>query len=117
MEHSVKNTKDLMYGQGANLSFKIAQTFSRASDDVNSIIKNFDQVNHVRRESSKHKRREDSDIFTVIEIVKEINAFNEVPGRTHPNIGSIPKDPISVLNFADLNMWLTKQKKSWINLY
>ena len=23
--------------------------------------------------------------------------FNEVPGRTHPNIGSIPKDLISVL--------------------
>ena len=43
--------------------------------------------------------------------------FNEVPVRTHPNIGSIPKDPISVLNFADLNMWLIKQKKSWINLY
>jgi len=43
--------------------------------------------------------------------------FNEVPGRTNPNIGSIPKDPISVLNFADLNMWLTEQKKSWINLY
>ena len=59
MEHGVKNTKDLMYGQGANLSFKTAQTFSRASDDVMSIMKNFDQKNHVRRESSKHKRRGD----------------------------------------------------------
>ena len=48
---------------------------------------------------------------------KEIKAFNEVPGRTHPSIGSIPKDPISVLNFADLSTWLTKHKKSWINLY
>ena len=117
MEHGVKNTKDLMYGQGANLSFRTAQTLSRASDDVKSIMKNFDQENHVRRESSKHKRREDSDIFIVIDIVKEIKAFNEVPGKTHPNIGSIPKDPISVLNFADLNTWLTKHKRSWINLY
>ena len=106
-----------MYGQGANLSFRTAQTLSRASDDVKSIMKNFDQENHVRRESSKHKRREDSDIFIVIDIVKEIKAFNEVPGKTHPNIGSIPKDPISVLNFADLNTWLTKHKRSWINLY
>ena len=61
-------------------------------------MKNFDQENHVRRESSKHKGREDSDIFTVVDIVKEIKAFNEVPGRTHPYIGSIPKDPISVLS-------------------
>lgn len=38
-------------------------------------------------------------------------------GKTHPNIGSIPKDPISVLDFADLNAWLTKHKKSWINLF
>ena len=37
--------------------------------------------------------------------------FNEVPWRTHPNIGSIPKDPISVLNFPDLNMWLTERKR------
>ena len=35
--------------------------------------------------------------------------FNKVPGGTHASIGSIPKDPISVLNFAD--MWLTRQKK------
>ena len=46
--------------------------------------------------------------------MKEIKAFNEVPGRTHPNIGSIPKDPISVLNFAELNMSLTKQKKELV---
>lgn len=59
IEHDVKDTKDLMYGQGTNLSFKTAQTFSRASDDVKSIMKNFDQENHLRRESSKHKRRDD----------------------------------------------------------
>ena len=80
-------------------------------------MKNFDQEYHARRESSKHKRRQDSDIFTAVDIVKEVKACNEVPGRTHPNISSIPKGPISVLNFTDLNMWLTKQKKSWINLY
>ena len=89
----------------------------RASDYVKSIMKNFDQEYHARRESSKHKRRQDSDIFTAVDIVKEVKACNEVPGRTHPNISSIPKGPISVLNFTDLNMWLTKQKKSWINLY
>ena len=117
MEHGVRDTKQLMYGQGANLSFQTAQTYSRASDDVKSIMVNFDQANNVRRESTKHKRREDSDITTVVDILKEVKAFSEVPGRTHPNIGSIPKDPISVLDFADLNAWLTKHKKSWINLF
>ena len=115
MEHWVRDTKQLMYGQGANLSFKVAQTYSRASDDVKSIMNNFDQTTNVRRESTKHKRGEDSDITTIVNILKEIEAFCEVPGRTHPNVGSIPKDPISVLDFADLNAWLTKHKKSWVN--
>lgn len=68
-------------------------------------------------ESHQSTKGGETDIFIVVDIVKEIKAFNEVPGKTHPNIGSIPKDPISVLNFADLNTWLTKHKKSWINLY
>ena len=52
MEHCVRDTKRLMYGQGANLFFKVAQTYSRASDDVKSIMNNFDQttVTNVRRE-------------------------------------------------------------------
>ena len=111
----MRDTKQLMYGQGANLSFKVAQTYSRASDDVKSIMNNFDQTTNVRRESTKHKRGEDSDITTIVNILKEIKAFCEVPGRTHSNVGSIPKDPISVLDFADLNAWLTKHKKSWVN--
>ena len=67
------------------------------------------------RESTKHKRGEDSDVTTIVNILKEIEAFCEVPGRTHPNVGSIPKDPIPVLDFANLNACLTKHKKSWIN--
>ena len=63
-------------------------------------------------EESHQSTKGGSDIFTAV-----VKTFNEVPGRTHPNICSIPKDPISVLNFAELNMWLTKQKKSWIKLY
>ena len=55
MEHWVRDTKQLMYGQGANLSFKVAQTYSRASDDVKSIMNNFDQTTNVRRESTNTK--------------------------------------------------------------
>ena len=56
----------------------MAQTYSRASDDVKSIMNNFDQTTNVRRESTKHKRGEDSDITTIVNILKEIEAFCEV---------------------------------------
>lgn len=65
----------------------------------------------------KNSDQENADIQIVVDILKEINAFSQIPGRTHTGIGSVPKDPISVLNFADLNSWLTKHKKSWIPLF
>lgn len=116
MEHSIKDTKELMNGQGANLSFSTAQLYSRESDDVKCIMKNFDQENNVRKESTKHQRKQHTDIQIVVDILEEMKAFTEIPGRTHTGIGSVPKDPISVLNYVDLNAWLTKHKKSWIPL-
>lgn len=49
MEHNIKGTKELMYGQGANFSFPPAQMYSRESDDVKYIINNFHQKNKVLR--------------------------------------------------------------------
>lgn len=117
MEHNVRETKDLMYAHGANLNFSSAQTYSRASNPVKDTINNFDHENKLRKESSKHKRRKDGDIYVVVNTLHEVDALNEITGRTHRGIGTIPKDPISALNFKDLNAWLSKHKKSWVNPY
>ena len=112
MEHNVRETKDLMYAHGANLNFSSAQTYSRASNPVKDTINNFDHENKLRKESSKHKRRKDGDIYVVVSTLHEVDALNEITGRTHRGIGTIPKDPISALHFKDLNAWLSKHKKS-----
>lgn len=117
MEHNVRETKDLMYAHGANLNFSSAQTYSRASNPVKDTINNFDHENKLRKESSKHKRTKDGDIYVVVNTLHEVDALNEITGRTHRGIGTIPKDPISALNFKDLNAWLSKHKKSWVNPY
>ena len=111
-----KETKELMSGHGANLTFPSAQIYSRASDGVTETMNNFDKENKVREESGKHKYRQDADILTVMKILKEIHALKEIPDRTHAGIGTIPKDPISVLNFSDLNAWINKHKNSWSRL-
>ena len=79
-------------------------------------MKNFDKENKVRKESGKHQRRKDVDILTVVKILQEIQALKEIPGRTHAGIGTIPKDPISLLSFSDLNAWITKHKRNWSRL-
>ena len=104
-----------MAGHGPNLTFSSAQIYSRASDGVDEVMKNFDKENKVHKESGKHQRRKDSDILTVVKILQEIKALQEIPGRTHAGIGTIPKDPIS-LNFSDLNAWITKHKRNWSQL-
>ena len=37
--------------------------------------------------------------------------------RRDRGIGTLPKDPISALDFKDLSVWLTKHKKTWVNLH
>ena len=71
--------------------------------------------NKLHKESSKHKRRKDGDIYVVVSTVQEVDVLNEITGRTHCGIETIPEDPISALNFKDLNVWLSKHKKSWVN--
>ena len=104
MEHNVQETKDLMYAHDANLNFSSSQTYSRASNPVKDTINNSDHENKLRKESSKHKRRKDGDIYVVVSTLQEVDALNEITGRTHRGIGTIPKDPISALNFKDLNL-------------
>ena len=60
-EHRIKETKELMSGHGANLTFPSAQIYSRASDGVTETMNNFDKENKVREESGKHKYRQDAD--------------------------------------------------------
>ena len=115
MEHNIRETKELMYAHGANLNFSSAQTYSRASNLIKETICNLDHELNLRRESSKHKRRKDGDIFVVIKTLQQVNSLMEIPGRTYQGVGTLPKDPISTLDFKDLSLWLTKHKKTWIN--
>ena len=117
MEHNIRETKELMYAHGANLNFSSAQTYSRASNPIKETILNFDDQIKLKKQSSKHKRKKHEDIFVVIKTLQEVNALKEIPGRRHQGIGTLPKDPISALDFKDLSCWLTKHKKTWVNLH
>lgn len=105
-----------MSGHGANLTFPSAQIYSRASDGVACVMKNFDNESKVRKEPSKHQRQQDVDILTMVKTLQEIKASKEISGRVHKGIGSIPKDPISLLNFKDLYSWIKQHRRSWDNL-
>ena len=58
------------------------------------------------------------DIFVVTKTLQEANALKEIPGRRDKGIGTLSKDPTSVLDFKDLGLWLTKpHKTTWVNLH
>ena len=56
-------------------------------------------------------------IFVVTKTLQEVNALREILGRSGQGIGTLPKDPISALDFKDLSLWLTKHKKTWVNIH
>ena len=56
------------------------------------------------------------DIFVVTKTL-QVNALKEIPGRRDQGIGTLSKDPSSALDFKDLGLWLTKHKRTWVNLH
>jgi len=101
-------------GKEAIFLSRLPKPSAGLSDDVKSVMKNFDQENHVRRDSSKHKRREDSDILIVVDILKEIKASNESLGEHTLILAQYLKTPSM---FSTLLKTQEKHKKSWINLF
>ena len=77
MEHNIRETKELMYAHGANLNFSCAQTYSRASNPIKDTICNFDNEIKLQKQSSKHRRRKDGDIFVVIKTLQDVNALRK----------------------------------------
>ena len=58
------------------------------------------------------------DIFVLTKTLQEVNALKEIPGRRGQGIGTLSKDPTSVLDFKELGLWHTKpHKRTWINLH
>ena len=57
------------------------------------------------------------DIFVVTKTLQEVNALKEIPGRRDKGIGTLSKHPSSALDFKDLGLWLTKHKRTWVNLH
>ena len=57
------------------------------------------------------------DIFVVTKTLQEVNVLKEIPGRTDRGVGTLPKDPISALDFKDLSVWPTKDKKTWVTVF
>ena len=57
------------------------------------------------------------DIFVVSKTLQEVNALKEIPGRRDRGIGTLSKGPSSALDFKDLGLWLTKHKRTRVNLH
>jgi len=44
--------------------------------------------NKLRKESSKHKRKKDGNIYVVVSTLQKVDVLNEISGRTHCGIGT-----------------------------
>ena len=117
MEHNIRETKELMYADDANLNFICAQIYSTLSNPIKDTIYNFDHEIKLQKQSSKHKRRKDGGTSAVIKFLQHVKVLKEIQGRAHQGIGILSKDPFSVLDFRDLSLWLTIHNKSWVNPY
>lgn len=112
-EHYVRYTKDAIAHEGPNLTFEIAQAFSRTIGEQRELMDRFDQDCGLTPESGKHTDagRED-DIMAMVKILHEQQVFQYTPER--PAYMFFPKHtchPLHTLEPANVKKWILEHKK------
>ena len=103
MEHTIKTTKNLFHGQGANFTMEGAQIYSRSTNAVQMVIDNFDKEGNVKKQSSKHVHSSTStDVNVILNEIKKIHALDFEIGREHKSVPGFSADLIAKTDSAKL---------------
>jgi uncharacterized C2H2 Zn-finger protein len=119
MEHTIKTTKTLLVGQGANFSMERAEIYSRSTNAVQNIIENFDQEGNVKKSSSRHVHgATTTDVQTVLYELKRIDALDNIKnGRKHKSFHGFAADVLAKIDPLKLHKWINSHKKNIHNFW
>lgn len=119
MEHTIKTTKNLFAGQGANFTMEGAMVYSRSTNSVQNIIENFDMEGQVKKTSTRHVySSSEKDVTTIIEELSRIDALSDLKnGREHQCFPKFKSDILAQTDPAKLHKWINDHKKNIHNFW
>ena len=117
MEHNIKETKELMYAHELTQISVLPKSIAGHQIQSKKLFVILTTKLICRRSLLNTRGERMKTFFELVTTLQRVNALKEIPGRTYQGTGTLPKDPISALNFKDLSIWINKHKKTWVNPY
>ena len=112
MEHTIKATKVLINGMGANKTQKAVQRATSSVGGVQCICQSYDKNSDVTPNSTAHSRKTAKvDELCMVQDLQTLQPFKAIPGRCHATFSNIRSSPTLSLDWPAFYQWLNKHKK------
>ena len=112
MEHTIKATKVLINGMGANKTQKAVQRATSSVGGVQCICQSYDKNSDVTPNSTAHSRKTAKvDELCMVQDLNNLQPFKAVPGRCHATFSNIKSSPTLSIDWPAFYQWLNKHKK------
>lgn len=112
MEHTIKATKVLINGMGANKTQKAVLRATSSVGGVQCICHSYDKSSNVTPNSTAHSRKTAvGDELFMVQDLKNLRPFKAIPGRCHATFSEIKNSPILSIDWPAFHQWLDKHKK------
>ena len=112
MEHTIKGTKVLINGMGANKTQKAVQRATSSVGGVQCICHSYDKCSNVTPNSTAHSRKSAlGDELCMVQDLKNLQPFKAITGRCHASFSDIKSSPTLSIDWPAFHQWLHKHKR------
>ncbi len=119
MEHLNRALKTAISGLGANVTQNSTARAGKCLRTVMEVCDNFDHVNHIPPQSSKHSTVSFEADLTLI--VKELHdrseVFKEVPGRRHRSFPTTRRNRFGSIDWTAFTEWFDQKKELFMDVH
>ena len=107
MEHTIKATKVLINGMGANKTQKAVQRATSSVGGVQCICQSYDKNSDVTPNSTAHSRKTAKvDELCMVQDLNNLQPFRAVPGRCHATFSNMKSSPTLSIDWPAFYQWL-----------
>ena len=112
-ENRNKDIKELIHHMGANKTEKAILGVSKAAGGVCKIVDVFEAQASIKPKSSAYSHRSSiEDEKKIIDDLRKLKPFCQIPGRFHGSFEGVSSDPVADLNEAKFSEWLQRHQKN-----
>ena len=112
VEHTIKGTKVLINGMGANKTQKAVQRATSSVGGVQCICHSYDKCSNVTPNFTAHSRKTAlGDELCMVQDLKNLQPFKAITGKCHASFSDIKSSPTLSIDWPAFHQWLENHKR------